>query len=100
MPKAKREQPRHYAGDVDPIDLIQSHSMMVPFSIGNIIKYVLRAEKHQDPQESFFKALHYLVFLYASLFGKWDRDKIDSAYRCCRDAITTNLSLETRGNPK
>lgn len=102
MPSKKRNQPKHYEGETDPIDLLyaQSTSLAHGFFIGNIVKYVTRSFTHPEPEASFFKALHYMVFLYSAIFGVWDRERIDAAYRCCRDAILTNVGHKERAPEK
>lgn len=60
FPNLKR--PPHYAGDVQPIDLIEAHGL--GFSEGNIIKYVVRSQR-KDGLEDLLKARFYLDRLIA-----------------------------------
>lgn len=49
---------KHYAGSVEPIDLIESQQLN--FNRGNIIKYVSRAGKKDSERDDLQKALWYL----------------------------------------
>lgn len=41
--------PKHYAGDIEPIDLIEAQDLN--FNRGNVIKYVTRAGKKNTTKE-------------------------------------------------
>ena len=50
--------PKHYAGRVEPIDLIESRDLN--FSRGNVIKYVFRADHKGTELQDLIKAKWYL----------------------------------------
>ena len=41
----KQNTPQHYQGTIQPIDLINAQDLN--FNLGNVVKYVSRAEKKQ-----------------------------------------------------
>jgi hypothetical protein len=55
----KISKPEHYTRGIEVIKFLDSWN--VGFSIGNVIKYLIRADhKHNSPKEDYLKALWYL----------------------------------------
>lgn len=55
--------PRHYQGEIQPIDFIKSIATTEDykwFCLGNVIKYIARHEKKGAPVEDLQKAEQYL----------------------------------------
>lgn len=59
MKKEEVNSPAHYsANGVDVIDVIEAFELS--FCLGNVIKYVLRADRKADKREDLMKAQWYL----------------------------------------
>lgn len=59
MDKGKVQKPSHYQGKtMEVLDVIEDFDL--GFSVGNIIKYVLRAGKKDDAVQDLLKAKEYL----------------------------------------
>lgn len=65
MKKLRRltDNPEHYQGDVEPIDLIVSLGYGKAYCVCNIIKYVSRYDKKGEPFNDLLKAKQYLGWL-------------------------------------
>lgn len=50
--------PKHYAGDIEPIDAIESWDLN--FRLANVVKYVARHKKKGTPLQDLKKAMWYL----------------------------------------
>lgn len=59
---SKRPSRNHYDADIEPIDLIVSLGIAIPFCRGNIIKYVARYDKKGGIKD-LLKARQYLDWL-------------------------------------
>jgi hypothetical protein len=71
----------HYqAADVQPIEIMQMYltsEEFIGFLKGNIIKYVLRCGKKDDPTEEIAKAMQYAKWLFiAQTGGKIDPKRV------------------------
>ena len=61
-------QPKHYTfGEIEPIDVIEDWGL--PYHLGNVIKYIARAEHKGNMIEDLKKAKWYLD-RYINLVGK------------------------------
>lgn len=96
MASKKTQGSAHYGEGADPLDLIWASGGAFDFCRGNVIKYVFRIEKTQDPEASFWKALHYMIFMFACMFGDWDRSYIDQTYCACKEVILKSLRKEPK----
>lgn len=52
----------HYAGDVEPIDLIKASGFSIAFCLGNVIKYCARSCRKGNPLGDLEKAQWYLNY--------------------------------------
>lgn len=50
--------PEHYEGEVQPIELIEAQRLN--FNLGNVVKYVCRADRKGERRADLEKALWYL----------------------------------------
>lgn len=61
MPNDSVNHPHHYGGDGNPLEVINIIEYYnLNFSLGNVIKYVLRADKKNSKKEDLEKASWYL----------------------------------------
>jgi hypothetical protein len=60
MDKLGVDHPEHYiAGTIEVIDVIESFGLN--FNLGNVVKYILRADKKSNRAQDLHKALWYLT---------------------------------------
>jgi hypothetical protein len=66
-----REKIDHYTqGKIECIDYISDKGWMVPFCLGNIVKYATRFEHKGDPLEDIEKIINYAEMLLE--YMTWD----------------------------
>lgn len=66
----KEKGSQHYkGGNVQPIDLYRSMGILIPFCLGNIIKYASRQTRKGVNESDLNKIIHYAEILLADLDG-------------------------------